>query len=137
MRNCPGPERGIFCRSILDLISRSSLVLFSMLCTRNYRYNKGPVIVDNIMILTIHGGLFCIIFLQSIPTGWVINIDFISIHVIVLKIEIMYHCILKYDDILIFVIFQIEISSIIFSQISNRAFFIFSVTMFWGIQNMT
>ena len=41
--------------------------------------------VDNIMILTIHVGLFCIFFLQSKSLQWVINIGFIYIYVIVQK----------------------------------------------------
>ena len=46
------------------------------------------------------------------------------------KIYIMYHCIMKYNDILIFVIFQIKISSIIiFSQIWICAFLVFLVTI--------
>ena len=56
--NLPSPGRGIFCISIVDLISKITLVLFSLLRESNYNYNKGPVIFDNIMILTIHGGFF-------------------------------------------------------------------------------
>ena len=51
------------CISIVDIILRYALVLFSMLRASNYHYNKGNCIVNNIMILTIHGGLFRIIFL--------------------------------------------------------------------------
>ena len=62
--NYPGPERNIFCISIVDLILRSALVLFSLLREINYHYNKVPIIFENLTILTIHGGLFYIIFLQ-------------------------------------------------------------------------
>ena len=48
MINLPRPERGVLCISIVDIISKSALVLFSLLCASNYHYNKGPVIVDNI-----------------------------------------------------------------------------------------
>ena len=41
--NFTGPERGIFCVSIFDIISRSVPVVFSMLRPSNYYYNKGPV----------------------------------------------------------------------------------------------
>ena len=85
MSDFPGTERGVSCISILDIISRSALVLFSLLRASNYHYSKGHVIVDNIDILTIHGGLSCIIFLQSIFLRRVINVDFISIYDIVLK----------------------------------------------------
>ena len=76
-----GHECGLFCSLIVDIILKSAQVLFSLLLARNSQYNKEPVIVYNIKNLTINGGLFCIIFLQSIPLGWVINIDFISIYV--------------------------------------------------------
>ena len=61
--------------------------IFSILCSRNYHYNKRPVIVDNIMIPTIHVGLFLIVVLYSISLWWVINILFISIGLIVWKNE--------------------------------------------------
>ena len=49
----------------------------------------------------------------------------------------MYYCILKYNDILIFVIFQIEISSIIFShKFRIFDFFVFSVNLFWVSQRI-
>ena len=49
----PGTECGVFCISIIGLISRSALVVFSLLCASNDYYKKGPVIVDNLTILTI------------------------------------------------------------------------------------
>ena len=63
MRDFPGPEHGVFCISIVDIISRSALVGFSILRASNNYYNKGPFIVDNLPILTIHGGLFLIVIL--------------------------------------------------------------------------
>ena len=41
--DCPEPERVIFCILIVDPISRSALLVFSMLSATNYHYNKGPV----------------------------------------------------------------------------------------------
>ena len=41
--NCPGPEHGVFSIYIFDLISRSDLVVFSLIRARNYHYNKGHV----------------------------------------------------------------------------------------------
>ena len=41
--DCPGPERGVFCILIFDLISSSALVCFSLLRASNYYYIKGPV----------------------------------------------------------------------------------------------
>ena len=64
MSDWPGPERGVFCIEIVDLISRSALVGFSLLRASNYYYRKGPVIVDNLTILTIHIRLLCITLLQ-------------------------------------------------------------------------
>ena len=134
VRNCPGPERGVFCMFIVDLISRSTLVVFSLLCARIYHYNKGPVIVDKLTITTIHAGLFCMIFQHSISLRWEINIVFISIYNFFLM-DKMYHCLLNSNDILIFVIFQIEISSINFScKFRICAFFVFNATIFWGSQ---
>ena len=137
MSNLPGPERGVFCILIIDLISRSALVVFILVRARSYYYKKGPVIVDNITILMIHGGLFCINFLYSILLRWEININFISIYDIFLKMAKTFHCILNYNNILIFVIFQIEISSIIFSQkFRICAFFVLSVTIFLCSQSI-
>ena len=113
---------------------RSSIILFSLLRAINYHYNMGPIIAENIMILTIHEGLFCIIFLHSKSTGLYINIDFISFYKIVPKMDKMCHCRSKYNDILILAIFQIEISSIIFSKIPNLQFLCIFCHNFWGSQ---
>ena len=63
--NCPGYKRGVFCILIVILISKIALVLFSLLLASNYHYNKGPVIVDNITIKMIHGGLLLIVIIHS------------------------------------------------------------------------
>ena len=83
---------------------------------------KRSVIVDHIKWKTIHGGLLVIS--QSKSQGWVIDIYFITIFVILnQKIYIMCYYILNHDDNLIFVMFYIKMSCIIFSpQISNQWF---------------
>ena len=43
VRNFHGPERGVFYILIVDLISKSTLVGFSLLCASNYYYRKGAV----------------------------------------------------------------------------------------------
>ena len=81
VRDCPGPKRGVFCILILDLISRSALVLLILLCASNYRYNKGPLKVEFIKCRTIHSGLLSNIFLQEISLQWVIKSVFTYINV--------------------------------------------------------
>ena len=61
----PIPERGILFILIVDRISKSALVLFSLLCAINYHYNKGPVKVESIKCKTIHIGLLLIVILLS------------------------------------------------------------------------
>ena len=39
----PGPEHGVLCILIVDIISRSTLVVIIMLSTINCHYNKGNV----------------------------------------------------------------------------------------------
>ena len=46
MSDWTGPECGFLYISIIDIISRSALVLFSLLCTSNYHYNKGHLKVE-------------------------------------------------------------------------------------------
>ena len=60
----------------VDLVLRSALVGFSLLRDIYYYNRKGPVIYENITILTIHRGLFLIFTLQSKSQRWVISIDF-------------------------------------------------------------
>ena len=73
----PGPERGIFGISIIDIISRNALIGFSLLHASYYYNRKGPVIVDNLMIIIIHRGLFIIIILHSKCAKVMIDIYFI------------------------------------------------------------
>ena len=137
MRDCPSPEYGIFYILIIDLISKRALVLFSLLCEINYHYNKGPIIVENITILTIHGGLCFIIFLHSISLRRVNNIILFLLTLLFVKMNIMNHCILNYNDIPIFVMFQIKISSIIiFHKYQIYDFLVFCVTIFRGISRI-
>ena len=56
-----------------------------MLRASNYHYKKGPVIVENLKILTINGRLFFMIFPQWISLRWEINYFLIYIYDIVLK----------------------------------------------------
>ena len=50
--NCLGPDHGIFCILIIDLILRSALVVFSLLRACNYHDNKGTFC--NLMLLYSH-----------------------------------------------------------------------------------
>ena len=77
MINCSRPERGVFFIYTVDIIPRSALVVFSLLRAINYHYNKRPVIVDNIMIKTIHGGILLIVIIQPKFQRLVIDIYFI------------------------------------------------------------
>ena len=53
------------------------------------------------------------------------------------KMDITYHCTLKYKDILIFLMFQIKISSIIFfPKFSNLCFLSIICHNFWGSQRI-
>ena len=79
VRNCPGPERGYFYISIVDLISRISTVFFSLFCASNYYYNKGPIKVEFFKCKTIHSRLLHSAVLQSIFLQWVIKIVLIYI----------------------------------------------------------
>ena len=69
----PGPECGVFCISIIERISRSALVLFSLFRAINYHCIKGPLKVDFFKCKTIHSRLLCIPFLHSISIRWVSN----------------------------------------------------------------
>ena len=73
MINCPGIERGVLCILIIDPISISALVLFSLLCAINYHYNKGYLNVDFFKWKIIHRRLLRIAVLQSILLWWFIN----------------------------------------------------------------
>ena len=77
--NFPGPERGIFCILIVDLIYISALECFSLLLARNYHYNKGRLKFEFIKFKTVHSRLLFIAVLQSILLLWVMKIVLISI----------------------------------------------------------
>ena len=81
LSNCPGPERGVLCISIVDIISRSTLVVFSLLRAINYHYNKGPLKVEFFKYKMIYRRLLRIyvLLLQPIFLHWVINIVLIFI----------------------------------------------------------
>ena len=79
MSNCPGPKRGFFYILIVDLISRSTLVLFSLLGAINYHYNKGNMKMEFLKCKTIHIILLRIAVLLSILIQWVIKIPLIYI----------------------------------------------------------
>ena len=72
MRNCPGTERGVLCIAIVDIISRSSLVGFSLLRASDYYYRKGPVFYVLDFCSQYSDGrlsiLFLFILLQDEPT---------------------------------------------------------------------
>ena len=65
MRNFLGPERGVFCILIIDIILKSALVGFSLLRASDYYYKKWKVTVDNFTIITIHRGILIIVIAQS------------------------------------------------------------------------
>ena len=71
--NYPVPDRGVFYISIIDIISRISLVLFIMFCESNYHYNKVPLKVVFFKCKTIHIILLHIAILQSISIQWIIK----------------------------------------------------------------
>ena len=72
MRNFPGPKRGIFCISIVNVIFRSASLFFSLLRASNYHYNKGSLKIEFFTCETIHSLLY-IAFLQTILLHWVIK----------------------------------------------------------------
>ena len=79
MRNFSGPEHGVFCISVVDVISRNALILLSLLRAINYPYNKGPLKYEFFKCKTIHSGLLHIAILHSISLQWVIKKYIISI----------------------------------------------------------
>ena len=81
-----------------------------------------------------------IVILQSKSRGWVIDIDFIIIFVILnKKMNIMCYCILNYNYSIIFVMFYIKMARIIvfYHTFWINDFLVFSVTIFWGSQRIT
>ena len=125
MRDCPGPEHGVFCISIVDRILRSALAGFSLLCVSNYYYRKGLVIVDIFTILAIYGRLFCINLLQSLFPWWEINfvlfMSFLRIgQNIALYIELQLYLIFcHFSDRCIFYLFFSRIESVLFCYFCN------------------
>ena len=93
--------------------------------------------VDNPTILKTNRRLLCTNLLQLTLLWWDINIIYIYIYIIVMKSGNFFHRILNYNDILIIVIFQIEVSSINFShKFRIYALFVYSVTIFPGSQRI-
>ena len=67
MSDILGPERGVFCILISDLILKSALVLFIVLRARNHHYNnKVSLEVELFKCKSIHRGLLSISVLRSI-----------------------------------------------------------------------
>ena len=79
VRNCPRPEYAVFYILIIDIILRSALVLFSLLCEINDHYNKGNIKVEFFKCKTIYSILLCISVQRSIFLRWFINIVIIYI----------------------------------------------------------
>ena len=77
--NCTGHEHGVFCILIIDLILRSALAGFSMLCASDYYYRKWSC-------------LLCFNLLQSISISWVINI-------VLIYMIVRYTCLGSFDAI--------------------------------------
>ena len=76
---CPGSEQDVFCISIIGIILRSALVLFSLLRASNYHNNKGTLKVEFFKLKIIHSRLLCISVKQSLLIWWFINIFIIFI----------------------------------------------------------
>ena len=106
-------EHGVFCISIDDLTSKSALVLLTLLSASKPHSKKSPGIFNpKKWKQTIQEGILVII--QSKARGWVINIDFIIIIVILHnKRYIFCYCIFNYDDNFIFDLFFSYMSFII------------------------
>ena len=74
MSDIPGPERGFFCITIVNIILKIALVLFILLCENNYEYDKCLLKSEVYKCKTIHSGLLLIAVLKSIWLQLVINI---------------------------------------------------------------
>ena len=112
--DCLSPERGVFYISIVNLISKITLAFFTLLRASKQHSKKAAGIVDHIILKTIHWGLLVIVILQSKLRGWVIDIVFIFIFLILNeKMNIMCYCILNYNYSIIFVMFYIKMARII------------------------
>ena len=62
--NFPSPERGVICISIVDLISKSSLILIALFSASKDHVKNNTVVFDHIQYMTIHGGFLVIVILQ-------------------------------------------------------------------------
>ena len=103
VRNCPCPERGISCISIVDIISKIALVLFNLIRESKTHFNCCPIIGEFIRWEMIHSGLLLIVFIHSKSRGWVINILIVIFEIRNKKRYIMCYFPLNYDDQLILV----------------------------------
>ena len=73
------PERGVFYIFIVYIISKSALILSSILRASNHHYNKGPLKVKFIRCKIKHSRILLLAVLQSILLRWVIIIVLIYI----------------------------------------------------------
>ena len=136
MRDFPSPERGVSCILIFDIISKSVLVLFSLLRGRNYHYNKGPLKFEFIKCKTIHRRLLLIVVLQSISLRRVIEIVlFLFSWDRTTKRYIMCYCTFTYNDSIILDMFLLNChGTLIFSQILNLRYLEYFCHNFWSSQ---
>ena len=77
--DCPGPERGVFCIFIVDIMLKITLVFFCLLRASDYHYNKESLKVECFKFLMICRRLLRIAVIQSILLWWVILIVIIYI----------------------------------------------------------
>ena len=98
MSNCPGPECGVFCILIVGIISRSALVLFSMLCARNYYYRKEPV-------------FYVLTFYSNYLYGELSIFSYLYYCEIHLCRLICLYCTLTYNNYVIFIMLYFKLSS--------------------------
>ena len=117
MSNFRNPEHGFLCIYIVDIISKSALVLFTILSASRNHFQKHPIIFDHIKCKTIHRGLLVILILQSNFIWLLIDINFmITFLWWGENIDIMWHCPLNYDDNFMSIMFIIKChASLLFS----------------------
>ena len=129
---CPGPECGIFCILIVDLIFRSALVLFSLLLARNYHYNKGTLKLKLFKWKTINIRLLHIVILQSIFLRRVIKIVLIYI-IVRYTWRSSFDAIIHWPKTLLLFLLYYIINchgKLLLSQILNLLFLVFPNTTF-------
>ena len=137
-RDIPGPECGVFFISIVDLISKSALVLFSILCAINYHYNNVPLKVEFFKCKMIHNRLLLIAVLQKILLQWVINNVNISI-ISRYTWRILFCCYfpLTYEDSLVLLCFILNYHVTFFStNIKSVLLCIFRQTFFAAVKEI-